>query len=262
MSASSSRKFFVGGNWKCNGTVNSVNELLKGLSAGKFNSDACDVIVAPAALHVASAQHALANSAIQVSVQNCGDHKSGAFTGSLSVSMIADFGLKWVILGHSERRHVFGECNKLIGSKAKRVLDANLGLIACVGERLEERESGNTMKVVLEQLSAFAKNTQADQWKNVVIAYEPVWAIGTGKVAAPEDAQAVHKEIRAWLGSNVSKTVANQTRIIYGGSVKPANCVTLSQQPDIDGFLVGGASLKADDFLTIINASTKPQATL
>ncbi|KAF6023991.1 TPI1 [Bugula neritina] len=165
--------------------------------------------------------------------------------------MIKDIGLNWVIIGHSERRHVFGESNELIGEKVAHALSEGLSVIACIGEQLSEREAGNTNQVVFEQTEAISKHIK--DWSRVVLAYEPVWAIGTGKVATPDQAQEVHSDLRKWLSDNLSVDVALSTRIIYGGSVNAANCKDLAKQPDIDGFLVGGASLKPE-FSEIINA--------
>jgi triosephosphate isomerase (TIM) len=214
-----------------------------------------DVIVSPATIHLMYAVKNLRND-IGVSVQTVGNHDEGAFTGSTTAKQARDAGASWAILGHSERRHVFGESNDSIGAKVSRVLDADLSAVVCVGETLGQRDGGTTERVVLEQLEAFAAHI-GDRWARVVIAYEPVWAIGTGKVSEPADAQSVHVAIRAFLAKRVSSAVAASTRIIYGGSVKPANCEQLATQPDIDGFLVGGASLKAADFLAIINKSSK-----
>ena len=188
-----------------------------------------------------------------------GDHGAGAFTGSPNVEMLVDVGVSHVILGHSERRAIFGECSKLIGKKAGRALENPRlrGVIACVGETLEERKAGDTGKVVLEQLAQFAAHIKQEQWARMVVAYEPVWAIGTGVVASPEDAQTVHAQIRAWLSQHVSPAVAAATRLIYGGSVKAVNCAQLAQQPDIDWFLVGGASLDPKEFIDIISNSEK-----
>ena len=200
----------------------------------------------------------LANSKIQqlglnakVAGQNCYKAKSGAFTGEISPAMLKDNGVEWVILGHSERRNVFGESDALIADKIEHALSEGLKVIACIGEKLEEREAGKTMDVVSAQMAAF-KDKVAD-WTKVVIAYEPVWAIGTGKVASPAQAQEVHKHLRNWLASQVSDDVSAKTRIIYGGSVTASNCSELAKEADIDGFLVGGASLKPE-FVNIVNA--------
>lgn len=191
---------------------------------------------------------------VHVAAQNVHESSKGAFTGEISCEMAADCGASYVILGHSERRHVFGEGNERIGAKTQTALAAGMKVIACIGEKLEDRDAGRTMTVCVEQLTAFANNIAEDDWKNVVIAYEPVWAIGTGKTATPELAQETHQSIRLWLASNISTKVSGSTRIIYGGSVNEGNCKDLSQQSDIDGFLVGGASLKPQ-FVDIINCT-------
>ncbi|GMP37634.1 hypothetical protein CsSME_00009225 [Camellia sinensis var. sinensis] len=171
-----------------------------------------------------------------------------------SVEQLTDIGCKWVILGHSERRHVIGEDDQFIGKKAAYALSQGLGVIACIGELLNEREEGKTFDVCFQQMKAFADAVPS--WDNVVIAYEPVWAIGTGKVATPQQAQEVHVAVRDWLKKNVSAEVASKTRIIYGGSVNGGNCAELAKQEDIDGFLVGGASLKGPEFAAIVNSVT------
>jgi len=188
---------------------------------------------------------------IGVAAQNCYKVPSGAFTAEISPAMIKDVGAEWVILGHSERRNVFGETDALIAEKVAHALAEGVKVIACVGELLEERESGKTQEVVFRQTKCIAD--KVSDWSKVVIAYEPVWAIGTGKTASPEQAQEVHQQLRNWLKDNVSPDVAAKTRIIYGGSVTPGNCKELAKKPDVDGFLVGGASLKPD-FVQIINA--------
>ncbi|KAI3361162.1 hypothetical protein L3Q82_013353 [Scortum barcoo] len=194
-----------------------------------------------------------------VAAQNCYKVSKGAFTGEISPAMINDCGVNWVILGHSERRHVFGESDELIGQKTAHALENGLGVIACIGEKLDEREGGITEKVVFAQTKVIAVQFVLSQtcyvkdWSKVVLAYEPVWAIGTGKTASPQQAQEVHEKLRAWLKTNVSEAVANSVRIIYGGSVTGATCKELASQKDVDGFLVGGASLKPE-FIEIINA--------
>merc|ERR1712002_266647 len=188
---------------------------------------------------------------IGVAAQNCYKVAKGAFTGEISPAMIKDCGCEWVILGHSERRNVFGEPDQLISEKVGHALEAGLKVIPCIGEKLEERESNRTEEVVFAQLKAIVPNIK--DWSRVVLAYEPVWAIGTGKTATPEQAQDVHASIRKWLSEAVSADVANSVRILYGGSVTADTCRDLGGRPDIDGFLVGGAALKPD-FVKIINA--------
>ncbi|XP_028099712.1 triosephosphate isomerase, chloroplastic-like [Camellia sinensis] len=247
-----SGKFFVGGNWKCNGTKESISKLVSDLNSAKLEPDV-DVVVAPPFVYVDLVKNSLTDR-IEISAQNSWIGKGGAFTGEISVEQLTDIGCKWVILGHSERRHVIGEDDQFIGKKAAYALSQGLGVIACIGELLNEREEGKTFDVCFQQMKAFADAVPS--WDNVVIAYEPVWAIGTGKVATPQQAQEVHVAVRDWLKKNVSAEVASKTRIIYGGSVNGGNCAELAKQEDIDGFLVGGASLKGPEFATIVNSVT------
>ncbi|KAJ8624683.1 hypothetical protein MRB53_033213 [Persea americana] len=245
-----SGKFFVGGNWKCNGTKDSISKLVSDLNSAKIEADV-DVVVAPPFVYIDQVKNSLTDR-IEISAQNSWVGKGGAFTGEISVEQLNDIGCKWVILGHSERRHVIGEDDQFIGKKAAYALSQNLKVIACIGEKLEEREAGKTFDVCFQQMKAFADNVLS--WDDVVIAYEPVWAIGTGKVATPQQAQEVHVAVRDWLKKNVSEAVASKTRIIYGGSANGSNCAELAKQEDIDGFLVGGASLKGPEFATIVNS--------
>eukprot|EP00252_Welwitschia_mirabilis_P023441 TRINITY_DN6619_c0_g1_i1.p1 TRINITY_DN6619_c0_g1~~TRINITY_DN6619_c0_g1_i1.p1 ORF type:complete len:316 (+),score=81.88 TRINITY_DN6619_c0_g1_i1:316-1263(+) len=245
-------KFFVGGNWKCNGTKDSISKLVSDLNSAKLEDDV-DVVVAPPFVYIDYVRGTLSDR-IEVSAQNAWVSKGGAYTGEISVEQLKDVGCKWVIHGHSERRHIIGEDNQFIGKKSAYAKSEGLKVIACIGEKLEEREAGKTFDVCFEQLKAFADHMP--DWNGVVIAYEPVWAIGTGKVATPQQAQEVHAAVRDWLRKNYSPEVASQTRIIYGGSVNGANCAELAKQEDIDGFLVGGASLKGPEFATICNSVT------
>ncbi|KAK7378682.1 hypothetical protein VNO80_04128 [Phaseolus coccineus] len=247
-----SGKFFVGGNWKCNGTKDSISKLVADLNSAKLEPDV-DVVVAPPFLYIDQVKSSLTDR-IEISAQNSWVGKGGAFTGEISVEQLKDLGCKWVVLGHSERRHIIGEKDEFIGKKAAYALSQGLGVIACIGELLEEREAGKTFDVCFQQLKAYADAVPS--WDNIVIAYEPVWAIGTGKVATPQQAQEVHVAIRDWLKKNVSEEVASKTRIIYGGSVNGGNSGELAKQEDIDGFLVGGASLKGPEFATIVNSVT------
>lgn len=246
------RKFFVGGNWKCNGTLEEVKKIVAMLNEGAVPSpDVVEVVVSPPFVFLPTVQGSLKPD-FQVAAQNCWVKKGGAFTGEVSAEMLANLGVPWVILGHSERRALLGESNEFVGDKVAYALSQGLKVIACVGETLEQRESGSTMEVVAAQTKAIADKISS--WDNVVLAYEPVWAIGTGKVASPAQAQEVHLELRKWLQGNVSPQVAETTRIIYGGSVNGANCKELGGQTDVDGFLVGGASLKPE-FIDIIKAA-------
>jgi triosephosphate isomerase len=244
------RKFFVGGNWKMNGTKASIDEIIAFLTAGPLDPNT-EVVVGVSPCYLDYVRSKLPAS-IGVAAQNCYKADKGAFTGEICPAMIKDCGCEWVILGHSERRNVFDETDQLIGEKVAFALGAGLKVIPCIGEKLEEREAGKTTEVCFRQLKVIADNVS--DWSKVVIAYEPVWAIGTGKTATPEQAQEVHAAIRTWLTENVSAEVAESTRILYGGSVSAGNCRDLAACPDIDGSLVGGASLKPD-FVKIINAT-------
>lgn len=247
------RKFFVGGNWKCNGTTEEVKKIVAMLNAGETPStDVVEVVVSPPYVFLPLVK-SLLRPDFQVAAQNCWVKNGGAFTGEVSAEMLVDLGIPWVIIGHSERRLLLNESNEFVGDKVAYALSKGLKVIACVGETLEQREAGTTIEVVAAQTQAIADRVK--DWTNVVIAYEPVWAIGTGKVATPDQAQEVHSELRKWLHNNVSAEVAANTRILYGGSVNGANCKELAAKPDIDGFLVGGASLKPE-FIDIINSAT------
>ena len=246
----SSRKFFVGGNWKMNNLKKDNEKLIELLNNSNINHDTTEVLVGPPALYVDFVRQKL-TAKFHVAAQNCYKVEKGAFTGDISPAMIKDVGANYVILGHSERRNVFGESDQLIGEKVKHALESGLNVLPCIGEKLEEREAGKTEEVVFRQLKHIAENI--NDWSRVVIAYEPVWAIGTGRTATPQQAQEVHAQLRKWLTENVSKQVSDSTRILYGGSVTGGNAKELASQPDIDGFLVGGASLKPE-FIDICNA--------
>ncbi|KAA8494405.1 Triosephosphate isomerase, chloroplastic [Porphyridium purpureum] len=246
------RVFCVGGNWKCNGTKASIAALCNDLQGDAVDAASCEVVCFPPFIYGTYARELLRED-FQMGVQNCWIGKGGAFTGEISADMIVDVGFGWACLGHSERRHLpqIKESDETIATKTKYALDAGLKVMFCIGELLEEREAGLTNSVNERQLKALADIIS--DWSNVVIAYEPVWAIGTGKVATPDQAQETHAAIRDWLAKAVSTEVAESTRILYGGSVSASNCVELAKKPDIDGFLVGGASLKKD-FLTIVDS--------
>ncbi|AEC07132.1 triosephosphate isomerase [Arabidopsis thaliana] len=235
-----------------NGTKDSIAKLISDLNSATLEADV-DVVVSPPFVYIDQVKSSLTDR-IDISGQNSWVGKGGAFTGEISVEQLKDLGCKWVILGHSERRHVIGEKDEFIGKKAAYALSEGLGVIACIGEKLEEREAGKTFDVCFAQLKAFADAVPS--WDNIVVAYEPVWAIGTGKVASPQQAQEVHVAVRGWLKKNVSEEVASKTRIIYGGSVNGGNSAELAKEEDIDGFLVGGASLKGPEFATIVNSVT------
>jgi len=249
------RVFFVGGNWKLNGTKDSITKLVKELNVGTIPArEKAEVVVSPPAIYLEFVKNQI-RTEIEVSAQNCYSEPKGAFTGEISADMIKDCGIPWVILGHSERRDIFKETNEIVGKKVNHALSVGLKVIVCIGEHIEERKAGKTDEVLFTQLKAIVPNVK--DWKGVVLAYEPVWAIGTGETATPDVAQATHASIRKWLSENTSHDVAQSTRIIYGGSVKGSNCNELAVQPDIDGFLVGGASLIGAEFLTIVNSANK-----
>ncbi|XVE69192.1 hypothetical protein DITRI_Ditri09bG0131600 [Diplodiscus trichospermus] len=252
------RKFFVGGNWKCNGTIQEVNKIVSTLNGGEVPSqDVVEVVVSPPFVFLPLVKSSLRPD-FHVAAQNCWVKKGGAFTGEVSAEMLVNLSIPWVIIGHSERRLILKESNEFVGDKVAYALAQGLKVIACIGETLEQREAGTTMEVVAAQTKAIAE--KISNWTDVVLAYEPVWAIGTGKVATPAQAQEVHSELRKWLQANVSPEVAATTRIIYGGSVTAANCKELAAQPDVDGFLVGGASLKPEFIDIIKSAEVKKNA--
>ena len=311
MRAHASRQFLVGGNWKCNGSVESVKTLVSDLNAGTFPSNV-EVVCAPTFVHLPMVKDSL-DPRFQISAQNCWT-EPGAFTGEISADMLANMGIPWVITGHSERRALCGESSENVGEKTAYALGKGLKVIACVGESLPQRESGELWNVLSEQMGALKDSVSLSDWANMVIAYEPIWAIGTGVVASPEQAQVritytrdvqhilpcscfvsscdhasignglegvaragtaridfldtssniltalrssvqeVHAFLRNWLSDNVAGSVGASVRILYGGSVKGANAAELSLKEDIDGFLVGGASLDGKEFVTICNA--------
>jgi len=234
---------------KMNGSVESIKKIVDGLNKAEIDTSV-EVIIAPPALYLLSVRETL-RPEIHVSAQNCYTKPSGAFTGEISATQLKDAGIPWAIIGHSERRTLFGDHDALVAQKTKAALEAGLKVILCVGETLEEREGGKTIEVVERQLAAVLKEVK--DWSDIVIAYEPVWAIGTGKVATSAQAQDVHADIRKWISKQIDESAASKTRIIYGGSVAGNNCVELSHQPDVDGFLVGGASLKPE-FVDVINS--------
>ncbi|KAI8619631.1 Triosephosphate isomerase [Chytriomyces sp. MP71] len=245
------RKFLVGGNWKMNASKQLADQLVGNLNNASWNTDQIEVVIAPPAPYL-DLVRSKAKPEVGVSAQNIYFEKKGAYTGETSSEFLKDLNITWTILGHSERREIFKESDEVVAKKVAFALAEGLSVIACVGEKLEEREANQTTEVVFRQLKAIADVLKPSDWTRVVVAYEPVWAIGTGKVASPQQAQDVHKEIRGWLAANVSDAVAQATRILYGGSVGAKNSGDLQTQEDIDGFLIGGASLTAD-FVTIIN---------
>jgi triosephosphate isomerase len=253
------RRYVIGGNWKCNGTVASNDELIKIFNkAGPIPSNV-DVVICSTSIHLPQLLEKLRDD-MAVGAQDCGRNaKGGAYTGEVCASQIKDLGCTWVIIGHSERREGFGmagEPVEVCAEKAKVAIDAGLKVMFAIGEKKEEREGGTTMDVCASQLEPLAKILSVKDWDSIVIAYEPVWAIGTGLTATPEMAQETHSDIRKWIASNVSEDIAAKTSIQYGGSMKGANATQLLAMPDIDGGLIGGASLQAD-FFNVINGVPK-----
>jgi len=247
-----SRKFFVGGNFKMNPSNREEKKaLIKSLNEATLDPSV-EVVVAPPSLYLIPVLEGLRKD-VKVAAQNSYVKATGAYTGEISPCQLHDAGVPYVILGHSERRTLFHETSQLVAEKTKAAIDTGLIVILCVGETLEEREAGKTAQIVQAQLGEVVKVLKEAEWSKIVIAYEPVWAIGTGKVASSAQAQEAHHDIRTYLSKAISATVANQTRIIYGGSVNAKNAPESASQPDVDGFLVGGASLKPE-FADIVNA--------
>jgi len=250
------RNFLVAGNWKMNGENASNAELVAGIVAGAPESDRVNLLICPPFPYLATVAAAVEGSAVSVGAQNVSEHESGAFTGEVAPAMLRDIGCEYVIVGHSERRSLYGETSFVVAAKFKAVLDAGLKPILCVGETLEQRKSGGTESVVDVQLGAVIDKVGIAALATAVIAYEPVWAIGTGMTASPEQAQDVHSHIRGIL-AGYDAGIAESTQILYGGSMKGENAAGLLAKPDIDGGLIGGASLKAADFLAIAEAAAQ-----
>lgn len=248
------RRPLIAGNWKMNLTRDESVSLALALCQADSSKNV-DILICPPYVYLDAVSQAVAESSISVGSQDVYFEASGAFTGEISVDMLKDVGVQFIILGHSERRHVIGESDLLINKKIRAVLSGGLTPVVCVGETLEERERGETLDVIKSQFEGSLDGLTADQMKNSVIAYEPVWAIGTGKTASPEEAQAVHADLRKLLAGRYNQGTSEHVRILYGGSVKPDNAANLMAQADIDGALVGGASLKSDSFIEIINAT-------
>jgi|LauGreDrversion4_2_1035121.scaffolds.fasta_scaffold190496_2 triosephosphate isomerase len=244
------RKVYIGGNWKCNGDLKFSKEHCDFLNGIEFDENKCEVAVCPTSLHLTTVRGYLASRYI-VASQNISMFDNGAYTGEISSKMLIDSNIHWTLLGHSERRQYFHDDEGVLAKKLNQALQHGVNVIYCVGERLAEREANQTMDVVKTQLETLVKNVT--DWTKIVVAYEPVWAIGTGKTASPQQAQEVHNEIRSYLNTAVNSEVASSVRIIYGGSVTDTNANDLILEKDIDGFLVGGASLKSG-FKTIIQS--------
>lgn len=244
------RRLFIAGNWKMNLNRAESVALAEAVAAAAGKADA-DLAVCPATPYVDAVSGAVRGTSVALGAQNMYFEAKGAFTGEASPTMLVDLGCKYVILGHSERRAIFGECDELINKKTHAAFQYGLLPIVCVGETLEEREAGRTEEVVGRQFAGSLAGLSDEQMAVTTIAYEPVWAIGTGKTASPEQAEEVHAHLRKLLTDTYTEQLAQQVRIQYGGSVKPSNAKELMSQPNVDGALVGGASLAADDFLAI-----------
>ncbi len=246
------RKKVIAGNWKMNNDLSQSQNLVSNVLNGLQSKPNCDVIICPSFTSLSEISNLVKNTSIKLGAQNMHFENSGAFTGEVSASMLKSVGCEYVILGHSERRNIFGESDEMINKKILKALEAGLKPIFCVGELLEQREAGTTKDVVKKQIESGLKDVHPSKINDIIIAYEPVWAIGTGKTATSAQAQEVHEFIRSLVEKLFSSEAAGKIIIQYGGSVKPENSGELLSQKDIDGALVGGACLKADSFLSII----------
>ena len=250
------RKNIVAGNWKMNTTVAEGVKLAKEVNeaVAAANDLKCDVVIGVPFTHLTAVKDVIDIARVGLAAENCANHASGAYTGEVSAPMVASTGATHVILGHSERREYFNESNQMLKEKVDLALENNLKVIFCCGESLELREAGNYMDFIKAEISESLFHLTAEQWANIVIAYEPIWAIGTGKTATSDQAQEVHAAIRALIADKYGRELADDTTILYGGSCKPSNAPELFAKPDIDGGLIGGASLKAADFMGIVTA--------
>mmetsp|Transcript_111195 Transcript_111195/g.248490 ORF Transcript_111195/g.248490 Transcript_111195/m.248490 type:complete len:316 (-) Transcript_111195:95-1042(-) len=250
------RKFIIGGNWKANGSPESVKQLIEDLNAAKLEVEAekdVEVLCAPPFVYLSQVQDSLRKD-FSVAAQNLWNQDPGAWTGETPAKLLTDMGISWVVLGHSERRENCGETSQVVADKTKFAVDNGLSTLTCIGEKLEAREAGTTFDVLDEQMKPLAATLSEADWEKVVLAYEPVWAIGTGVVATPLQAQETHYQIRAFLKEKCGAAVSDAVRILYGGSVNEKNCMALGELADVDGFLVGGASMKPS-FTDIIGAA-------
>lgn len=248
------RKPLVAGNWKMHGSNDQLGKLLGGIIAGVDAQTVAEILVCPAFLYLPAAAALLKGTPVKLGAQNACDQQQGAYTGEIAPGMLAEVGCEYVLLGHSERRALYGESSEQVAAKFSAALAAGLKPVLCVGESLQEREAGQTEQVVGKQLSAILDTAGAAALADAVVAYEPVWAIGTGLTASPQQAQEIHEFIRRMVASK-DANIAGSLRILYGGSVKPGNAVEIFSMPDVDGGLIGGASLKSEDFLAIVNAA-------
>ena len=249
------RKNIVAGNWKMNTTLPEGVKLAKEVNEALAGVDAkCDVIICVPFTHLASINNVIDTNKLGLGAENCADHKSGAYTGEVSAPMVASTGAKYVILGHSERRQYYGETAETLRAKVALALENGLTPIFCIGEVLEERENNTHFDVVKAQIEEGLFNLSAEDFGKIILAYEPVWAIGTGKTATDDQAQEMHHFIRSVVENKYGKEVADNTSILYGGSCKPSNAKALFAKPDVDGGLIGGASLEAESFMGIVTA--------
>lgn len=247
------RKNIVAGNWKMNNDLSETQALISDLKNTAKTSDA-EVIIAPPFTNLYSAFESLKGTDIQIAAQNMHQAKSGAYTGEVAAGMLKSIGINTVILGHSERRAYFNEDEVILTEKVNTALENEMRIIYCFGEQLKDRNYNEHFEVVNKQIANVLFDLDADAWKNIILAYEPVWAIGTGETASPDQAQEMHAFIRKIVAEKYSEELANEVTILYGGSVKPANAQEIFSKPDVDGGLIGGASLKAEDFYAIVNA--------
>ena len=243
----------IAGNWKLHKSLGEATALVSELIPAVADNDKVEIVVAPVYTALSKVAEVIAGSNIKLAAQNCYPEPHGAFTGEVSAPLLLDVGCRYVIIGHSERRQLFGETDESVNSKLHAVTEAGLGVILCIGESLEERDGDRMLDVLRRQVRFALRNLSTAQMANLVIAYEPVWAIGTGVTASDEQAQEAHAFIRALVSELYDQETADATRILYGGSVKPGNVDSLMTQPDVDGALVGGASLQAEDFARIVN---------
>lgn len=248
------RRPIIAGNWKMNKNINEAIELANGIKRLLFEENSVDIVLCPPFTALSGIAETIVDSNIDLAAQGCYWEEKGAYTGEISPMMLKDLGCKYTIVGHSERRQYFAETNEAVNKKVKALLKTGINPIMCIGEKLEEREAGKTFKIVEDHISGGLKDISPEDMLKIVIAYEPVWAIGTGKTATPGQAQEVHAFIREKLAEAYSGEIAALVRIQYGGSVKPENITELMKEGDIDGALVGGASLKEDSFVKIVKA--------
>jgi triosephosphate isomerase len=251
------RKPIIAGNWKMYKDVNQAVELANEIKRAAFDVENVDIVICPPFTNLSDVGEMLVESNVGLGAQNCYWETEGAFTGEISVPMIKSVGCSYVIIGHSERRKYFGETDETVNKKVKAAIDGGLSPIMCVGETLEEREAGKTLDVVKTQVTGGLKGFDEEYLDPLIIAYEPVWAIGTGKTATPDQAQEVHAMIRSLLEEMYSASLSESRCILYGGSVKPDNIEELMKEEDIDGGLIGGASLKSESFVDIIKTTSQ-----